>query len=884
MQIGSLMTISRIKLAHACLFLLLPVSMLLHGVHAHAEEARFKNRWLTVVIDDNYPPYSFRDDQGNLQGIRREMWEAWSARTGVEVRIVATDWAKVLAYMNTGQADVIDTVFRTPEREKIYDYSAPYADIEVPIFFHRSISGISNAESLHGFTVGAKDGDACIDWLHAHSINSIHGYPSFSDLVDAAARNDVRVFCIDRPQASYLLTKRNIESEFRYSPPLYTGQLHWAVLQGNDAVYQLIKHGFDLIPQEQSEAITEKWMGATLARPAVRLAPYFLYALLAVGSLAFIMLLWNYLLRRRVTARTSELVIALQALKSSEQHYQALVGTSPVGVYETDVDGRYLFVNERGRKMLGVPQKQLLDDGWKNILHPDDRDEISASWNEAVRQRLPFQQEIRFRRPDKSVLWALMQATPVQNPDNPLTGYIGTFTDISAQKASEQRIEFLAYHDPLTGLPNRLLIRDHYEMALAHADRTGSHAALLVLDLDHFKNINDSLGHPVGDEMLCAVALLLRTCVRETDTISRQGGDEFLVLLADLSSTDDAANIAAKILDQLSRPIALEQHELSISLSIGIGMHPEDGRDFDTLLKKADTAMYHAKESGRNAFHFFTSQMNADAIHTLMLRSNLARALERNEFVLYYQPQVDLASGDIIGAEALIRWQHPELGLVPPIQFISIAENSGLIVPIGDWVIQEACRQAAAWRSTGLAELTMAVNLSAIQFKRGNLENTVATALASSGFNPERLELELTESILIQDTENVLNIVQRLKSLGVKLSIDDFGTGYSSLAYLRRLDVDKLKIDQSFVRDLNDDLEDATIVRAIIQMARSLNLRTIAEGVENQLLMDILRRENCDEAQGYHLGRPMPANEFARHMETWKASRELTTTVPSATG
>jgi len=869
------MKILRMKFTRDLLFLLLSAYLLLTNANTYAgEEAHLKNRWLTVVIDDNYPPYSFRDDHGNLQGIRKDMWDAWSARTGIEVRIIATDWAKVLAYMNTGQADVIDTVFRNPEREKTYDFSKPYADVEVPIFFHRSISGISGVDNLQGFTVGVKEGDFCEGWLHAHGVSNTRGYLSFKDLIDAAGRNDVRVFCVDKPQASYFLAKQNREADFRYSPPLYVGQLHWAVMKDNDAVYRLVKHGFDQVSQEQSDAITEKWMGSSLSRPGVKLAPYFLYALLTAGMLSFIMLLWNHGLRRRVAARTAELVSTLHALKSSEQHYQTLVGTSPVGVFETDMAGHYLFVNQRGQDMLSASTEQLRGEGWKDILHPEDREEASAAWDLAIQQHQPFQHECRFQTPDGSMLWVLMQATPVQNPDNMITGYIGTFTDISEQKASEQRIEFLAYHDPLTGLPNRLLIRDHYEMALAHADRTGSHVALMLLDLDHFKNINDTLGHPVGDELLCAVVLLLRTCVRDTDTISRQGGDEFLILLSNLHHADDAANIAAKILDKLSHPIRLENHELSISLSIGIGMYPDDGGDFDTLLKKADTAMYHAKESGRNAFHFFTSQMNADATKTLMLRSGLVRALERKEFELHYQPQVDLASGRIIGAEALIRWRHPELGLITPYQFIAIAENSGLIVPIGEWVLQEACRQAMTWQASGLPALSIAVNLSAIQFKRGDLESTVQTALQAAGLPPELLELELTESILLQDTENVLNTVSRLKAQGIKLSIDDFGTGYSSLLYLRRLDVDKLKIDQSFVRDINDDPDDAAIVQAVIQMARSLNLTTIAEGVENADQMEALRRQGCIEAQGYFLGRPMPANDFVRHVAYWQPLNE----------
>jgi EAL domain-containing protein (putative c-di-GMP-specific phosphodiesterase class I) len=321
--------------------------------------------------------------------------------------------------------------------------------------------------------------------------------------------------------------------------------------------------------------------------------------------------------------------------------------------------------------------------------------------------------------------------------------------------------------------------------------------------------------------------------------------------------------VAEKLLARLSDPFEIEHHELSISLSIGIAVYPNDGSDFDTLLKKSDTAMYEAKESGRNTYRFHTDQMNIDAVEHLRMRNGLRRALEHGEFVLHYQPQISLATGTIVGAEALIRWNHPELGMVPPARFISIAEDSGLIVPIGEWVLKEACRQAVAWRKAGFPELLMAVNLSAVQFKRGDVEKSVTQALAESGLNPALLELELTESILIKDTEKVLATVQRLKALGVKLSIDDFGTGYSSLSYLKRFNVDKLKIDQSFVRDMADDPNDAAIVTAIIQMARSLKLTIIAEGVESWRQLSLLRLQHCDEVQGYYFARPMPADEFA---------------------
>ncbi len=438
------------------------------------------------------------------------------------------------------------------------------------------------------------------------------------------------------------------------------------------------------------------------------------------------------------------------------------------------------------------------------------------------------------------------------------------------RKSAEAQINFLAHHDQLTSLPNRVLVRDRFEQEVAHAVRNHSRVALIFIDLDHFKNINDTLGHVIGDALLKVVAARLRECVRESDTISRQGGDEFLIILSDIHETDAITLFATKILERLALPFQIDNHELSTSASIGTAVYPEDGEDFDTLLKKADTAMYHAKEAGRNSCHFFDLQMNAHADEHLKMRNSLRLALEREEFVLHYQPQIDLASGALIGAEALIRWNHPELGLVVPQKFISLAEDSGLIVPIGEWVLREACRQAVIWQKTELADFVMAVNLSAVQFKRSNLEQTIIAALTESGLEPPCLELELTESILIRDTENVLRTVQRLKLLGVKLSIDDFGTGYSSLAYLSRFAVDKVKIDQSFIRGLSTNSGDTAIVRAVIQMARSMGLKTIAEGVEEESILTYLRAHHCDEAQGFYIGKPMPADEFARYMNSAK--------------
>lgn len=467
------------------------------------------------------------------------------------------------------------------------------------------------------------------------------------------------------------------------------------------------------------------------------------------------------------------------------------------------------------------------------------------------------------RRRNGAIFPQWLSISTVRDDQQQIQHYVAIFSDLTDRKAAEERADFLARHDLLTRLPNRFLLRDRAEQAFAHAVRAGTKVALLLLDLDHFKHINDSLGHPAGDALLQTFADRLRTTTRDTDTVSRQGGDEFLVLLTDIRETEDIAPIVEKIMLTLGRPCPLAGQEMSISCSVGLAVYPEDGSDFDILIRNADAAMYNAKAAGRNTFRFYSQQMNEDAVQRLDIQNRLRRALERQEFILHYQPLIDLGTHRIVGAEALIRWNCPDLGMQPPGLFIPVAEDSGLIVNIGEWVLQEACRQARLWKDAGHGRLVIAVNLSPLQFTRGNLVETVTRALAESGADPACIELEITESILMKDTEQVLATVRQLHAMGLRLAIDDFGTGYSSLAYLRRFAVDKLKIDQSFIRDLPTDPDAGAIVRGVIQMAKSLKIAVLAEGVETADIAHDLVLLGCDYAQGYYFGRPMPADAFA---------------------
>jgi diguanylate cyclase (GGDEF)-like protein len=439
-----------------------------------------------------------------------------------------------------------------------------------------------------------------------------------------------------------------------------------------------------------------------------------------------------------------------------------------------------------------------------------------------------------------------------------------------AEQAETAKVEMnhLAHHDVLTNLPNRILLQDRLGQAIELARRQGRQLAVMFMDLDRFKHINDSLGHAVGDQLLQSIAQRLLSCVRHSDTVSRHGGDEFVVLLPSIEHAEYAVRSAQKMLAALALPHRIEGHDLSISMSIGISIYPDDGQDAETLIKSADTAMYHAKESGRNNYKFFEGDMNDRAVQRQSIETSLRCALERQEFVLHYQPKVNLHSGTIVGVEALIRWQHPVRGLLSPAQFLPIAEDCGLILPIDRWVLREACRQARAWLQAGLSPITVAVNTSALKFRADDFVDYLRATLEDTGLEPRYLELELTESVLMRDAESANSALQALADLGVKLSVDHFGTGYSSLGYLRRFPIGTLKIDQSFVNKMTTNEDDSAIVSAVIGMGKSLKKRVIAVGVETSEQCAILLAQHCDEGQGYYFGRPMAADALARLLQT----------------
>jgi diguanylate cyclase (GGDEF)-like protein/PAS domain S-box-containing protein len=452
---------------------------------------------------------------------------------------------------------------------------------------------------------------------------------------------------------------------------------------------------------------------------------------------------------------------------------------------------------------------------------------------------------------------------PIHDREGQTAGAVIIFRDVSAARALTLQMTHSAEHDFLTGLPNRMLLNDRISQAIALAPRHKKHVGLLFLDLDGFKHINDSLGHPIGDKLLQSVARRLVECVRASDTVSRQGGDEFVVLLSEIEQSEDAAVMARRMLKAVAEPHSVDQHDFHVTTSIGVSVYPEDGSDAETLTKNADTAMYQAKEHGRQSYQFFKPAMNVRAVERQSIEESLRRSLERREFALLYQPKINLMTGAITGAEALIRWTHPTRGLVLPAQFIPVAEDCGLILPIGGWALREACAQARAWMDAGLPVRAMAVNVSAMEFRNENFLENLFAILAKTELEARFLELEITESVLMKHATSAAAILQTVRERGIRVTVDDFGTGYSSLSYLRKFPVDSLKIDQSFIRQIGSDGDDSTIVKAVIGMAHGLKLRVVAEGVETLEEVTFLRACRCEEAQGYYFSRPVPPRQFA---------------------
>lgn len=935
------------------------------------QEAR---RVLRVASDDDYPPYVFRNDRGELDGYLPDIWRLWSERAGVKVEFIATDWAKALALMESGGADVIDTLFRTPAREAIYDFSAPYADIPVSIYAHVDIGGLSNIGDLRGLVVGAKNGDACVEHLLNAGITTLDLMDGYQKVVEAAAAGRLRVFCLDNPPANFLLYRAGAISKFRQAFPLYNGAFHRAVRKGDAATLALVERGFSAITPEEERALREKWAGGAPQRSLSRLLLYIFLGAAAAGGVS-LAIIW--LLRREVARRTRE-------LEGEKLRLRTLIDALPDLVWLKDADGVYLACNAEFERFFGAKESDIIGKTDHHFVPKELADFFRDKDRRAIAKGGPNinEEEVVFAADNRRALLETIK-TPIRDGDGRLAGvlgigrditerrrldrrlqlaarvfestadavvisdadgrvvainraftaitgydegettgrrlddllasgrhppdffthmsttlgetgrwrgeiwsrrkngeifpewrttsvftdergaalnYVSVFSDITPVKRSQEALDFLAYHDTLTGLPNRAYFLKRLEATLTAIRRNGGTTAALFVDLDGFKHVNDSLGHPVGDELLRAVGAAMRARLGDDGIVVRLGGDEF-VILSEYAAAVDLARLAGDVNRLFDRPFTVSGRDLYVSASIGVAVGPRDGDDADTLLKNADLAMYAAKSSGKNTFRFYQPAMGEKAVNRQRLENALRGALRRGELYLAYQPQFNLDSRRPIGVEALARWRSPDFGLVPPDRFIPLAEENGAILEIGAWVIQEACRQLAAWRAQGINAPRMAINLSTQQIKHSRIVDTLTAACRDAGVPPSDIELEVTESMAMEHLAADGATLEELRALGVSLSIDDFGAGHSSLGRLRRLPVHRLKIDRSFIADIGRDRDDEAIVATIIALGRSLGLEIIAEGVETEEQAAFLRQAGCELAQGWLFAKALPPDE-----------------------
>ncbi len=567
-----------------------------------------------------------------------------------------------------------------------------------------------------------------------------------------------------------------------------------------------------------------------------------------------------------------------QQLSESERLHRYIVNTSPDIIYILDQDGHFTFINERIESLLGFSKEEIVGKHYSFLVHHDDMEQAKYVFNERrigtraaknIELRLKCKDDGKSRHFNNRTLPIELSAMGMYNGDSQssssYTGTYGVARDVTERKIAEETINFQAYHDLLTKLPNRALLRDRLSLAISQAKREDEKLAVMFLDLDRFKNINDSLGHMIGDELLQMVSMRLKECIRAADTLARFGGDEFTLMLPKLhNGREDASKLAEKITNTLKQPFIVDGHELYVSASIGIALYPQDGTNIDTLIKHADVAMYHVKGQGKNGYQFYSNEMNVPYMEKLSLDTGIHRALDNNEFSLVYQPQVNLRTGEIVGVEALLRWEHPEHGAISPSEFIPFAEESGLIIDIGYWVVKTACAELSRWRTAGLPEIRMSINISARQLMEDNIVRNIINIMKDYDVPGSCIELEITENAIMDDMDSIIRKLQELSNHDITIAIDDFGTGYSSLSYLHKLPIQTLKIDRTFLKESRINKGDNTIINTIVAMAKGLSLNVIAEGVESQAQLEYLREIDCSEAQGFLFGKPLPSEVISQ--------------------
>lgn len=820
---------------------------------------------ITVISDDNYPPYLFKDTDGNTVGIVADIWALWEQKTGIKVTLVSTVWESAQQQLLSGQADVIEMIFRNPEREKNYAFSPPYARVPVGIYAHESLTGLTSPASLSGFTVGAQKGDGCIFKLKEAGVKSFRLYNSYEEIIQAVLGEQVKIVCMDDYPARYYLYRLDNANQIRRAFGLYEGQFHRAVSKNNLAMLALVEKGMLAITPLEVATLEEKWKGSYVQ--AFSYSNRVLYIILGLGLVAVIMVLSIVTLRLVVKRKTREIEHKSLEIEHQRTRLQHILDATRAGSWEWNVQTGECQFNARWAEMLGYSLEELLPfsaETAKRLIHPEDWQKTQSLVAKHLAGESEFYEcDIRMRHKQGHWIWVSDRGQLITRTETHLPLMMsGTHIDITEKKEAEQEIWRQANYDSLTRLPNRRFFNQHLLAALLSATEHNQRIALLALDLDRFKEVNDTLGHHRGDELLIQAGQRICNEVDAQATVARLGGDEFAVMLV-MASDHALAALCERLLASLSSSYVLEEERVFVTASIGVSIFPDDAANAAEMMRHSDQAMYDAKSNGRNQYRFFTPAMQEALATRMALARDLRLAVANGELRDYYQPIVDLNSGEIVKAESLMRWQHPVRGLIAPAVFIPVAEEIGAIIEMGDWIFQQAANRFLQWQPLVGETFAISVNKSPVQFTGHRLsKNDWVTYLNHLGIEGRRIVVEITEGLLLNPDPEIEGILLHFRDAGIQVAIDDFGTGYSSLSYLTKFDIDYLKIDQSFTRHLRAGNESYVLCEAIIVMAHKLGLKVIAEGVETALQRDLLRDIHCDYAQGFFYSPPVSAEVF----------------------
>jgi diguanylate cyclase (GGDEF)-like protein/PAS domain S-box-containing protein len=819
---------------------------------------------ITVISDDNYPPYLFKDDRGNTVGILADYWKLWEKKTGISVTLISTRWEMAQQQLLSGHADVIEMIYRNPEREVTYAFSAPYATLPIGIYAHESMTGLISADSLAGFTVGVQKGDACIYKLKEAGVKSFRVYNSYDEIIQATLKQQVMITCMDDFPARYYLYKLGAETSILRAFTIYQGQFHRAVKKENAPILALVEQGAASISADEMAAIESKWKGRHIPRNAYSKQAIVAVALVLV--IAVVLLLLIYTLRVAVRRKTAEIQSKSEEIENQRLRLTQIIDATRAATWEWNLQTNECHFNARWAEIVGYTLEELQPltlEVATSLMHPDDLQNAMQLIDRHLNNEIDFYEcDIRMRHKDGHWIWvsdrgSLISRTPAGEP---LVMH-GTHFDITEKKAAEEVIWRQANYDSLTQLPNRHYFQQRLVEAIQEATVKQRRLTLLFLDLDQFKDINDTLGHHTGDELLIEVGRRIQHNLPDSATVARLGGDEFAVIVPE--ETGDLQTLCTQLLQDISHSYILSGERIFVTASIGISQFPDDAVNAEEMIKHSDQAMYEAKSRGRNNVRYFSLAIRDALAQRTSLARDLRTAVENNELRDYYQPIICMRTGKIVKAETLMRWQHPTRGLISPTLFIPVAEETGEISRMGDWIFRQAAQNAQRWQSLAGDEFAISVNKSPMQFiDPSTISDDWIQLLQTLGVDGKRIVVEITEGLLLDPDPIVEQRLLHFRDKGIQVAIDDFGTGYSSLSYLSKFDIDYLKIDQSFTSNLNEGNESYVLCEAIIVMAHKLGLKVIAEGVETAMQRDLLHDIHCDFAQGFFYSPPIPAEAF----------------------